>query len=220
LAPDPAVRSLQPRNAPVALLERLHAETETFHDEADEDAHQLFGRIAVADYWRFLARTYGFVLPVELAILAAPRVGGVLDVRRFHKHHLLRQDLLGLGMRPEEIEQLPRCAVPVLDGPDEALGWAFLIERTTLGHTKLFHHLATVMPGEVAFTSTYLKCYFGAVGEMWRSFGNALDGVSEPSRANTVVEAAKTAFRVLRAWRRNRDFESEPPSDAGMQRSA
>lgn len=204
----------------MALLERLQAETNGFHDEADDDARRLFGRISVADYWRFLARTYGFVLPVEAAILAAPRVSDVVDVRRFHKHNLLRQDLLGLGMHSEEIEQLPRCTVPVLTSPDEALGWAFVIERSTLGHTKLFHHLATVMPGEVAFTSTYLKCYFGAVGEMWRSFGHALDGVIEPSRADTVIEAATTAFRVLCSWRRNRDFESEPPSDAGMQRSA
>ena len=202
------------------LLERLQAETESFHEEADEDARRLLGRVGVADYWRFLARTYGFVLPVESTILSAPRAGELLDLRRFHKHNLLRQDLLQLGMHADEIEQLPRCTVPLFERPEDALGWAFVIERSTLGHTRLFHHLATVMPGEVAFTSAYLKCYFGAVGEMWRSFGNALDRIVEPSSADRVVEAAQTAFRVLRAWRRNRDVESAPPSDAGMQQSA
>jgi heme oxygenase len=106
----------------VRLFEQLHTDTEAFHAEADEDALQLFGAIGVADYRRFLVRTYGFVVPVERAIVRAPHVDAALDVRRFHKHNLLRQDLLELGMQPHEIECLPQCPVPRFELAEDALG--------------------------------------------------------------------------------------------------
>lgn len=199
------------------LLDELQAETESLHAEADEEAIQLLGPVSVADYWRFLVRTYGFVGPVERSILAAPGLEEVLDARRFHKAQLLRRDLLELGMRSEEVDRLPQCTVPLFDSAEEALGWAYLIERSALGHTNLFRHLALVIPGDVAFTSTYLKCYFGAVGEMWCTFGNALDKFSDPMQSRRVIESAKTAFRTFRSWRHHHeDFKSEPPSEPGL----
>lgn len=199
------------------LLDELQTETESLHAEADEESIQLLGPIGVADYWRFLIRTYGFVGPVERSILAAPGVSDVLDVRRFHKNQLLRQDLLEFGMRAEEIDRLPQCTVPLFDSAAEAMGWAYVVERSTLGHTNLFRHLALVIPGDVAFTSTYLKCYFGSVGEMWRAFGHALDTFSAPNDARRVIESAKSAFRTLRTWRHHHeDFEREPPSEPGL----
>lgn len=201
----------------VRLLDELQTETESLHADADEEAIQLLGPVGVADYWRFLVRTYGFVAPVERSILAAPWIAEALDVRRFHKNQLLQQDLLEFGMRADEIDRLPQCTVPMFDGAEEALGWAYVVERSTLGHTNLFRHLALVIPGDVAFTSTYLKCYFGSVGEMWRAFGNALDRFSEPGQRRRVIESAKTAFRALRTWRHHReDFEREPPSEPGL----
>jgi heme oxygenase len=80
--------------------------------------------------------------------------------------------------------------------------WAFLIEHSTLAHPTLFRQLATAMPGEVAFASSYLKCYFGAVGEMWRSFGDSVErAVREPGDADYIVNAAKVSYRHFRRWR-------------------
>lgn len=202
------------------LLEQLQAETEAFHAEADGDALQLVGPVGVADYWRFLVRTHGFVTPVERAIVQVVGIGRVVDVRRFHKHNLLRQDLLAFGMQPDEVDHLPQCPVPQFGSVEEALGWGYVVERSTLAHSNLFRHLGMVMPGDVAFTSAYLKCYFGAIGEMWRSFGNALDRYADPPHSKRVIDSARSAFRAQRTWRHNHDFEHEPPSDSGVRRSA
>jgi heme oxygenase len=205
----------------VRVLERLHTETEVFHAEADEDIRMLFDAIGPADYWRYLVRTYGFIAPVERAVVQAPGIGEALDIRRFHKHNLLRQDLLELGMQPAEVDQLPQCPVPAFATAEEALGWAYVVERSTLGHSNLFRHLGMVIPGTVAFTSTYLKCYFGAVGEMWRSFGNALERFAEPPESQRLLDAAAAAFHALRTWRQSHDdFEHEPPSETDLLRSA
>ena len=200
------------------LIDLLHTETASFHAAADEEALQLLGPVAPADYWRFLSRCYGFVYPVERAIAAVPNVDHYVDMRRFRKHHLLRRDLEGFGMTQHQIDTLPVCTIPSFASAEEALGWGYVIERSTLGHTNLFTHLATVLPGDVAFTSSYLKCYFGAVGEMWRAFGLAVDRLAEsPGSGERLFESATTAFRTHRRWRRHRN-DREPdltPSDSG-----
>ncbi len=201
---------------PMRLIERLQIETEAFHADADEDALQLLGAATPADYLRFLTRTLGFVQPLERAIVRTPGIEQVVDLRRFEKHHLLRRDLIGFRMHPDDIDRLPQCTLPVFDSPEEALGWAFVGERSTLAHGNLFRHLASIMPGDVAFTSTYLKCYFGAVGESWKAFADALERTAPTAdRAERVIDSARAAFRLHRAWRRHHDDEApSPPSEA------
>src|SRR5262249_47095863 len=155
-------------------IDRLSAETIPFHAEADEDVRTLLGAATAAGYRHFLIRTYGFTCPIERAIASVPGIERYLDPRRLRKHELLRRDLSGFHMTSEQINRIAQCPVPVLETPQEALGWAYPIERAALRHTQLFHHLAAAIPGAVAFTSSYLKCYFGAVGEAWKTFGRAL----------------------------------------------
>jgi heme oxygenase len=184
------------------LLDRLGAETEPFHADADEDVRQLLGPASADDYRRFLIRTYGFTCPVERSIASVPGIEQYLDPRRLRKHELLRRDLSGFHMKADQISRIVQCPVPLIDSPQEALGWAYPIERAALGHSQLFHHLAAIMPGEVAFTSSYLKCYFGAVGEAWKSFGRVLEVFADkPQHARRIVEAARAAYRCHRAWR-------------------
>jgi heme oxygenase len=182
------------------LIDRLSVETVSFQAEADEDIRALLGAASAADYRTFLIHTYGFTCPVERAIASVPGIETYIDPRRLRKHELLRRDLSSFHMTPDQISRIPQCPVPLLETPQEALGWAYPIERAALRHTQLFHHLAAIIPGEVAFTSSYLKCYFGAVGEAWRSFGRALD-MSGERHARRVVEAARAAFRCHRGWR-------------------
>lgn len=204
---------------PVRPIERLQAETKVFHAEADEDALELLESATPHQYRRFLLRCMGFVMPVERAIVETPRITNLIDTRRFRKYELLRRDLLSLRFSDEQIDTAPQCTVPLFDTAEEALGWAYVIERSTLGHTNLFRHLGMIMPGEVAFASSYLKCYFGAVGEMWRAFGRALDLVTS-SRVHRLVESAKMAFRTHRAWRQQLGDRGRPPSDVGDQQTA
>jgi heme oxygenase len=189
------------------LLDRLNEETRELQAEHDAEIHQLLGPTGVEHYRRFLARTYGFVRPLERSLVRTQNLGRYLDIRRLRKSELLRQDLDALGMKPEELTALSQCTgVPWFEDVHEALGWAYLVERSTLVYPNLFRHLATIMPGEVAFSSSYLKCYFGAVGEMWRSFGDGLDAaVADPLDADTITEAAKASFRACKRWRSQLD---------------
>jgi heme oxygenase len=184
------------------LVDRLSEQTEAFRDVIDGAALQLLGAATAEDYRRYLVRMYGFVCPLERSIANTPDIERYIDVRRFQKHALLRRDLLAFRMSSEQIARLSQCAVPWFKTPEEALGWAYPIEWSTLHHGDLFRHLASIMPGEVAFTSSYLRCYFGTVGESWKELGRALDFFEHaPRRAQQVITSAKAAFACLRGWR-------------------
>jgi heme oxygenase len=183
----------------VKLLELLDSATESFDLDVD------FGSASAADYRRFLATTYGYVLPVERAVRRVPGIEDVLDPRRLRKHELLQRDLTGLGMTTDALEQLPLCPVSVMTSPEEALGWLYPIEHGTRRHTALFHRLALAIPGEVAYSSSFLKCYFGAAGEMWRELEVALAlRADTASRSRRLLDAARTACEVHAVWHRRR----------------
>jgi heme oxygenase len=184
------------------LIDQIGIETEAWHADADEHALTLCHLATAPEYQRYLARMYGFVAPLERALVATPHLERCLDLRRFRKHQLLRRDLESFHTTSEMIERLPRCEVPAFGAPEVALGWAYVVERSALGHTNLFRHLAVTIPGDVAFTSAYLKCYFGSLGESWKAFGDALDAAATtPASAERMIEAARTAFGVYRSWR-------------------
>jgi heme oxygenase len=189
------------------LVDRLSQETGPSH--ADVDQGPLRAPVSARGYQRYLARTFGFVAPVERSIVTTPRIDKYVDFRRFNKEELLRRDMLAMHASTAQINAIHQCAVPLFDVPEEALGWAYFIERSTLSHGALFRHLASGIPGEVAFASSYLKCYLGSVGEMWRSFGEALEMIAREgdAKAARVIHAAKAAFRSHASWQHDHDLE-------------
>jgi heme oxygenase len=201
----PAVRWLTrctpPREA-MSCVEWIGESTAEFHDISDEEVPRLRDEVTADDYRRYLAQLYGFICPLEHALAITPGLDRYVRLKKFHKHELLRRDLAALRMSADEIARIPQCAIPWFKSPEEALGWAYPIERSTLRHGDLYRHLAARLPGEIAFASSYLKCYFGAVGEAWQELGRALDAFEHPAhRAHAVLDGARAGFRRLRGWR-------------------
>ncbi|HEY1811482.1 MAG TPA: biliverdin-producing heme oxygenase [Kofleriaceae bacterium] len=184
------------------LDERLDRETDELRVEADAELTTLLGSVTSSDYRQFLERTLGFVAPFERSLWATAGLERVVDMRRFQKRTLLRHDLLGFGLKHDEIGALSRCSIPQFESPEVALGWAYVVERSTLPHVDVFRHLASVMPGDVAYTASYLRAHFGAARANWREFVDAINAIAATTdRADTLVAAAKAAFQARREWR-------------------
>jgi heme oxygenase len=181
------------------LVDRLQQETLSLHAEVDEELTTK--PVNARAYQRYLARVYGFVAPLERSISTTPAIEKYVDLRRFNKEELLRRDLLALHYTNHQIDVLPQCSVPLFNTAAEALGWAYFIERSTLAHGSTFRAVASHIPGDVAFASSYLKCYFGAVGEMWRAFSDSLDQIDADGEGDSVLESARTAFMFYHRWR-------------------
>src|SRR5687768_9968849 len=108
-----------------------------------------------------LARTYGFVAPFESACKYTPGLGRVLDFRTLTRAGLIAQDLLALGVTPSQVSTVTQCEsiTPFTDVP-EALGWFYVVERSTLLHDGIRRHLLGRLP-EVSPAVAYLSEYDG-----------------------------------------------------------
>lgn len=188
------------------MLSRLNLETRAHHADADGDVDTFLfkSKVTAADYRTFLTRIYGFVVPLEAALLSAPSLEEALDVRPRVKSALLTHDLLALGMTMDEVNGLPLAAPPTFRGPAAALGWMYVIERPMLSAAVIRGHLATFLPAEMTHASAYLLCYAGQVGAQWRELGEVMDRVAyAPAVADRMVSGALDGFRALARWRRH-----------------
>ena len=201
-------------------VKRLDEETARLRADADEESSTLLDATTTADYQRYLSRALGFVSPLERCLLDTPGLGMFLDPKRLRKSVLIEHDLQALGLKQLEVQSIPQCMwIPWFDDAWTALGWAFVIERTTLGFPHLFRHLANVLPGEAAFAASYLKVYAGSTGEMWKSFSDGVELAStSPRHLERMVAGAASAYRSFRRWRNTLDGKSlsgprEPVTD-------
>lgn len=196
------------------MLARLNLETRNHHADADGDVDTYLFKsgVRVEDYRAFLCRIYGFIVPLEAALMNAPSLEEAIDVRLRIKSALLVHDLLALGMTVDEVNALPQAAAPTFRGPAAALGWMYVLERPLLSAAVIRGHLATFLPTEMALASAYLLCYAGQVGAQWRELGEAMDRVAYAQAvADLMVSGANDAFRALSRWRR-----SDPQQQVGI----
>jgi heme oxygenase len=185
------------------MIERLNEETRAHHADAEADFDVLFENETTArHYMMFLVKVYGFEAPLESTLAMTPNLELMIDLKERTKAGYLAQDLMALGLRPAQIAELPQClTIPQFRGAAEALGWMYVVERTTLAHSVLRRHLLTRLPREMRNASNYFSAYTGVVGSRWRKFGTVLDDVARhPAIADRVVGAANDAFRGQRRW--------------------
>jgi heme oxygenase len=185
--------------ASTALL-RLNLETRSFHDAADEGWTALLATtVSRPEYMRRLITTYGFEAPLEAAFAYTPNLKSFIDLRQRSRVGLIAKDLLALGLKANEISELPQCLLAPFSGPVEALGWMYVIERATLLHERVRRHLRARLP-DAHDVCAYVSAYEGVVNARWNELGRALDrGVSSAHIAD-LLSAAQSAFRCLIDW--------------------
>jgi heme oxygenase len=175
-------------------------ETRVMHPEADAPWVELMSIEATRErYIETLLATYGFEAPIEAAVALTPGVSGILPLRPRARSGFIVQDLLGLGFSPSRIARLPQCCnvVPFRDAA-EALGWMYVVERATLLHETVRHHLQARLPNVRAWS--YLSAYEGIAGKRWQELGHALDMAAQGDHDDQIIAAAKSAFTTLHQW--------------------
>lgn len=182
------------------VLLRLERETRPLHPEADFPWLELMAvDVSRVRYIDQLIAAYGFEGPVEAALALTPKLGDVIDVRPRARSGYIVEDLLALGLTPAKIARLPQCRVAPFRDPGEALGWLYVIERTTLLHDSLRTHLGARLPSIGA--QSYLSTYQGLASLRWQDLGRTLDDYAiTPAAAAHVVAASRAAFIALRSW--------------------
>lgn len=185
------------------MLARLDRTMAALHIEVDPGWHRLLrDRSATRDdYCRQLVVTYGFESPFELACARTPGLAGAIDLRGRRRAGLIVQDLLALGVAPENVADI-RCDSPArFQDPVEALAWMYVVERPTLIHGALRDEL-TARLVDLAPATAYLGAYAGTASKRWAELGIALDRVCISDKVcRRVIDAAHAAVCARRDWR-------------------
>lgn len=201
---------------PSQMLTGLHMETRALHPGADAPWVELMSIEATRErYVSTLLAMYGFEAPIESAVALTPGMNSVIQLRQRARTGFIVQDLLALGFTPSRIARLPQCGrvVAFRDSP-EALGWLYVVERSTLLHNTVRHHLEARLPNVNAWS--YLSAYDGVASLRWHELGQALDFVATTTETggDQIVANARQAFTTLHEWIANEETEQHAILDA------
>jgi heme oxygenase len=181
------------------MLLRLAIETRSHHNAADDDRLSLMDVKTRAEYRSFLVRIFGFEAAVEEALLRVKDVDADVMRGRLRAEHL-RHDLYTLGLTPEVLEWLPRLThVPIRTAP-QALGWLFVLERSTLIAGLLRRHLERMLKDSLCGAVQYLASYGEKPGARFHALGELLGRYAHRYTPGEIVSAANEAFRSQRQW--------------------
>lgn len=193
------------------LLLKLSIATRQWHADVDDPWLDLLRpAVAVSDYLGQLVRLYGLIAPFESALRYTPGIEPFVDVHQLSRAGLLAKDLLSLGLSPSQVASIPACeALTTFRGPTEAIGWLYVVERSTLLQDGIRKHLLRHLP-QIECACAYLTTYDRRAGNHWQEFGGLLDRVgSTEDQAAEVLEAATAGFDAARRWLRpRRDLRS------------
>ena len=185
-------------------LVRLNAATRQWHATVDDSWLELLRpTVTVADYLAQLVRTYGLIAPFESACKYTPTLSRLVDKGRLMRAGLIAQDLLALDLTPSQVASIPTCpAITVFSSAGEAVGWLYVIERTTLLADGLLRHIRDMLPQAIEATR-YLETFSTQGTEYWQSFARIVDRASADTSTGDIERAARDAFEVAHGWFRN-----------------
>ena len=184
---------------------RLNMATRHWHADVDDPWLDLLRpHVTRADYLAQLVRAYGFVAPFESACKYTPNLSRVLDFKQLTRAGLIAQDLLALGLSPSQVAIIPQCHdIVTFAHVPEALGWLYVVERSTLLQDGIRSHLIESLP-DVANACAFLSIHDGRVNDHWETFGRILDRAgAKPEHANQIHAAAHAGFDTAKHWFRS-----------------
>jgi heme oxygenase len=186
---------------PSRVIERLDARTRGASRISDIRWSTLAATASVDRYRNHLIDVYGFEAAVEAAIVYSPDFATVVDRRPYTRSGLVAADLLTLGLTPVEIANLAQYAITPFAGPATALGWWYVLDRSTRQFAEWQARLAIQMPGCDAFA--YLGMHRRNAIEEWNELCALLDRtVTSLEMEADVITAAADALDSEHAWYR------------------
>jgi heme oxygenase (biliverdin-IX-beta and delta-forming) len=186
----------------VSAIAALRVATWPSHQRLERRIDLKARLASAATYRAHLEQLWGFYAALEPQLAAGIYPGHLADFNSRRKVPLLERDLLALGTATDALRRLPLCtAAPPCGDAAEAFGCAYVLEGATLGGRTLLPAVATRLGVTAESGAAYLASYGAAVGEMWRSFGAALDRCcADPARQARAAGAATATFVALESW--------------------
>lgn len=190
---DPARGPAAP--SPISVLAQIRQATRARHDELEAGADILERLACPARRRQLLEAFLGLYEPAEAALRRRLSDLPGLDFHARMKSPALHGDLKALGAAPGELAALSRAAPPELAGTAHALGFAYVLEGSTLGGRVIRKRLrAAGLPLE---GTSFFDVYGPAAGRRFTDFCAVLERESA-GQADAAVAGALLGFDYVR----------------------
>ncbi|WP_068774909.1 biliverdin-producing heme oxygenase [Paenibacillus sp. FJAT-26967] len=185
---------------------RLKEETAPFHIQIEQNYYAkgiMNQGLTLEEYRTYLEKFYGFVTPAEQAITALPEWDELgFDIGSRMKSPLLEQDLIELGLKRADLNNLASCnEIPDLSTLPRALGYLYVLEGSTLGGQLITRQLKQFLPVTPESGGRYFSSYGTDLRTKWLEFRELLEQEAVTAgQQEEVLSAAKQTFILLNQW--------------------
>jgi len=190
-----------------SLRARIKALTRPIHDKLDSDplGHKLMSPEATrADYAHFLARTLGFVRPIEGRLFSHAVQGLARPFWAPQERHAVRieSDLLALGVPSAEIDGLPVMAsTPEILAAGHLMGVAYVLEGSMMGGLVMAKPVRRTLDLEPHEMSFFMPSDPKSIVRRFELFAEAFDGFAKcECDERDAIEAAMETFSLIHLW--------------------
>ena len=182
-----------------SLLDRLRGETRPLHDEL-ERAVDIRARLdSYARYADHLTRLWRLHVAAERALCSVDFAPLGFTYPYPYRSTLLEDDLTGLGVTAEGLEQLTIPDPPRLGTVARGLGCMYVVEGSAKGARAILPTIKACLDLDARHGATFFYGYGKETGRLWRACVegiNAIDTHSETGDA--LVLSAQETFAMFR----------------------
>ena len=190
-----------------SLRQRIKLATQNLHDKLDTDpvGMKLMSKEATkADYAYFLARTMGFLKPIEAKLLSHGVATLALPYWKPTEIRTTRieSDLQSLRISRQEIETLPTMGrVPTILTAGHLMGVSYVIEGSMMGGLVMAKPVRKLLELDSSSMSFFLPTEPKEIVRKFESFADALDSFAKcECDENEALEAAIETFGLVESW--------------------
>lgn len=185
----------------------LRQHTHEAHEKLHEHGHfvALFRQTLTLDQYRqLMQRFYGFYVPLEQAIHRA-LLDQAKDKPEFSyamRAGLLRQDLVDLGLRDQQIQNAPLCdRLHDIVTPATLGGVLYVIEGSTLGATGIDRAAQKILDHEALTGRRFWAWSRSQSKHRWAMTNAYLEHLNAgAAQADHLAKGARDTFNALAAW--------------------
>jgi heme oxygenase len=156
----------------------------------------------MSQYSLLLARLYGFYCPLERALRRVPvNMTSGIDLLAREKAHLLRADLVAIGIAVDAIAALPSYeALPNIRSRGALVGCLYIIEGSGLGGSVLAKKLDYLLGTEGTRRRRFFLGRTSPDPLPWGVFCGLLEACADDGNLNDLIEGARDTFDTLVLW--------------------
>lgn len=183
------------------LRKQLQEETKSLHDNIEQTfllKKILRQEITLSDYQLLIQKFYGFIRPCEV-LIDSLTCKSVIKNRK--KTPWLEQDSQALKLSNNNDPELSMCLyLPVLSNYEEALGYLYVIEGSTLGGQIISKILKTQLQITMNQGGRFFYGYGDQTKAMWNNFCLELYRINPIEQKNKIIHSAIQTFTQLHEW--------------------